>query len=75
MGEVELIDGPAAECIEEYAEALGPVGYFMAIAVARPNNRVRTIYYLLGGGGKLCASWATQTYTEKVPEFLRPGAQ
>lgn len=68
----ELTDGPAATCIEEYEEALGPKSYFMAIAMARPNNIIKTTYYLLSAGGKLCGSWTTQTHSERVPEFLRP---
>ncbi len=71
--EAEMISGPLTECIEEYEEAFGPIAYFMAIAVARPQNRVRTTYYILGAGGKLCGSWTTQTFSERVPEFLRPG--
>jgi len=70
--EAEITDGPAANCIEEYEEALGQIAYFIALAIPKPNNRVKTIYYLLGAGGKLCGSWTTQTYIDRVPEFLRP---
>ena len=70
--EAEITDGPAATCIEEYEEALGPKAYFVAFSIARRNNRVKTTYYLLGAGGKLCGSWTTQTDSERVPEFLRP---
>lgn len=49
-----------------------PAAYFMAIAVPRPKHRVRTIYYLLGSDGEICASWSTQTLRDRVPEFLRP---
>lgn len=67
-------DGPVANCLEEYKEALGSLAFFMAIAVSMPNNRVKTIYYLLGAGGKVCGTWTTQTLSERVPEFLRPSA-
>lgn len=70
--EAQLTDGPVVNCIEEYKEAFGPMGYFIAIAITRPNNRIKTIYYLLGAGGKLCGSWTTQTLSERVPDFLRP---
>lgn len=65
-------EGSALDCLEEYREALGPLAYFMAIAVLVPNNRVKTTYYLLGAGGKVCATWTTQTLFDRVPEFLRP---
>jgi len=73
--EAEITDGPFVNCIEEYEEALGPIGYFMAISASKPNNRVKTTYYLLAAGGKLCGSWTTQTFSERVPDFLRPGAR
>jgi hypothetical protein len=45
-----------------------PVAYFMAIAVPRPNER----YYILSADGEIYASWSTQTFSDRLPEFLRP---
>lgn len=70
--EAELKDGPIIECVKQYDEAVGPVAYLTAIAIARPRNRVRTTWYLLGAEGRVCGSWTTQTLADRVPEFLRP---
>jgi hypothetical protein len=70
--EANIIDGPMAGCIENHLEALSPKAYFLAIAKSKPRNRVKTTYYLLGAGGKVGGTWTTQTFSERVPEFLKP---
>lgn len=69
--DVELLSGFALSCGFD-RDGQAPPAYFMAIAVPRPNQRVRTIYYVLGADGEICASWSTQTYRDRLPEFLRP---
>ena len=69
--ETEPLSGFALECGFD-RDGQSPTAYFMAIAVSRPKQRVRTIYYLLGADGEVCASWSTQTLRDRVPEFLRP---
>ena len=70
--DADIIDGPMAGCIESHQEALSPKAYFLAIAKSKPRNRIETTYYLLGAGGKVGGTWTTQTFSERVPEFLRP---
>lgn len=70
--EAEPTGGFAMDCSIEWDGATSPVAYFMGIAIARPKQRVRMFWYLLGAGGNVCASWTTQTLRERVPEFIRP---
>ena len=51
-----------------------PEAYFLAIAIPRSKQRVRTVYYLLSADGEIRASWWTQTLVQRIPEFLRPSA-
>ena len=68
----ELTDGPFSAFDMECEQNLGEEAYFMAMSVALPRNRVKTIYYILGGKGEILSSWTTQTFSERVPDFLRP---
>jgi hypothetical protein len=68
----EPLGGLALQGTQDWDGATDPLAYFMAIVSPRPRNRVRTVWYLLSSGGQLCGSWVTQTYRERLPEFLRP---
>jgi len=73
--EAEPKAGSIMNCYDDWDSATSPVAYFMGITFPIPRERVRTLWYLLGAGGKLCGSWETQTLRERVPEFLRPDAK
>lgn len=69
----ELLSGLAKENLTYIEEdASGNSAYFMSVTYNRTRNRVRTMYYLISTNGELCASWYTQTFSEKVPDFLKP---
>mgnify|MGYP000672149023 CR=1 FL=1 len=70
--EAEPEAGAVKICYESWDQAMDPVAYFMALALPIPRGRVRTLWYLLCAGGDLVASWRTQTFSERVPDFLRP---
>ncbi|HIF9309360.1 TPA: hypothetical protein ACX6RK_001573 [Photobacterium damselae] len=45
---------------------------FLAVVFPRPRDRVKTIWYLFQHSGEILASWSTQTYADRMPEFLNP---
>lgn len=45
---------------------------FLAVVFPRPRQRVKTIWYLFQHTGDILASWSTQTYAERMPDFLNP---
>jgi len=68
----EPMEGNITECYKSWDEATDPIGYFMGIIIPRPRNRAKTLWYLLGAGGELCGSWATQTFIDRLPDFIKP---
>ena len=73
--DAEPESGFAEQCFELWDSASAPVAHFMAVVFPRPRNRVRTVWYLFSGGGDVCASWSTQTFSERLPDFLNPNKQ
>ena len=51
---------------------LVPYAYFMAIAIPIQHNRARTYWYIMRSDGCILASWTTQTFTSRLPDFLKP---
>nr|WP_321281176.1 hypothetical protein [uncultured Vibrio sp.] len=45
---------------------------FLAVVFPRPRERVKTIWYLFQHSGEILASWSTQTYANRMPDFLNP---
>lgn len=46
--------------------------YFMAVVFPVNKHKVRTIWQLISADGSVHVSWATQTYEDRVTEFLNP---
>ncbi len=63
--------GVSMSCLEGYDQATSPIAYFVGVVMDRPNQRSKTLWYLLGSGGNLCSSWSTQTFTENLPNFMK----
>ena len=70
--DAEPMFGGVMSCLEGWDEATTPIAYFIGIVIQRPNGRSKTLWYLFGAGGHLCAAWTTQTLTERLPDFLKP---
>ncbi|WP_394244930.1 hypothetical protein [Vibrio astriarenae] len=45
---------------------------FLAVVFPRPKQRIKTIWYLFQHTGEILASWSTQTYACRMPDFLNP---
>lgn len=49
-----------------------PGAFFIGIVFPRPRNRVKTIWFLFRESGTIITSWSTQTFFERMPDFLNP---
>lgn len=70
--ETDPESGFAMELEKSWDEGTSPIGYFVGVVFPRPRDRVRTAWYLISAGGEICASWSTQTLSERMPDFLNP---
>ena len=70
--EIDSIDGPFFEYSSSEIEALVPFAMLMAVVVPIHKNRSRTYWNILKADGNILGSWTTQTFTEKLPDFLKP---
>jgi len=67
----EPVEGFSKECLKSWDGATYPIAYFMGVAFPVGKSRIKTYWYLISAGGEVCASWYTQTFKHRVPDFIR----
>jgi len=67
--------GVLYECESLKYDAIGPPAYFMAIALPIKNNVTKMVWYIMNNEGEICATWNTQTKTDRLPDFLKKGEE
>ncbi len=58
-------------CYKDFDDEGREVVYFMGVVIKRPNSRSLTLWYIIRADGKICSSWETQTFTDRLPVEYR----
>jgi hypothetical protein len=70
--EIDPIGGSLFSRFPPLIEELVPYAYLMATVFPIHRKRARTYWYILMANGDILASWATQTFLDRLPDFLKP---
>jgi len=69
------IDPIGGSLFEQFTPSIeGPFAFLMAIVIPIQRKRARTFWYIIRTDGEILTSWRTQTFIERLPDFLKPTA-
>lgn len=67
------IDPIGGSLFEQFTPSIeGPFAFLMAIVIPIQRKRARTFWYIIRTDGDILATWRTQTFIERLPDFLKP---
>jgi len=70
--EIEPLSGIAFENLDDWDQTTSPIAYLTSISLKSENDRTKILWYIIGAGGNLYASWYTQHLSENIKQFWSP---